>query len=109
MKTGVWEYIDPSSKDPTTLLPPIRPIPDFVRTAAQGGTGVVPQTTTRVSTRASSSQTAQPTTEDPLPRVPISYGSLTVGIGGRDGVRLECLCPAVSTTIVLADEGLAFC
>jgi hypothetical protein len=78
MRTGVWEYIDPSLKDPPTLLPPTRPIPDFVRTAAQGGTGVVPQTTTRVSTRASSSQTAQPTTEDPPRRVPISYGSLTV-------------------------------
>jgi hypothetical protein len=56
MRTGVWEYIDPSSKDPPTLLPPVRPIPDFVRTATQGGSGVVPQTspqtTTRVSTRA---------------------------------------------------------
>ena len=44
MKTGVWEYVDPSSKDPPTLLPLIRPILDFVRTATQGGSRVVPQT-----------------------------------------------------------------
>ncbi|KFY66702.1 hypothetical protein V496_01931 [Pseudogymnoascus sp. VKM F-4515 (FW-2607)] len=88
MRTGVWEYIDPSKEDPPILKPPTKPIPDFVRTAAQTGTGVVPQTapqpapSTRASTRSTpstqqSSQTAQPSTEEPLPKTPITYGSLT--------------------------------
>lgn len=82
MRTGVWEYINPSLEDPPTLQPPVRPVPDFVRTAAKGGSGVVPQTvpqpTPRVSTRATSSQTVQPTIEEPQPSIPITYGSLTV-------------------------------
>ncbi|ELR03061.1 hypothetical protein GMDG_05905 [Pseudogymnoascus destructans 20631-21] len=77
MKTGVWGYINPALDDPPILVPPVRPVPNFVRTAAQAGSGVVPQTTPWVSTRATSSQTAQPSIKASQPILPITYGSLT--------------------------------
>ncbi|ELR01893.1 hypothetical protein GMDG_05075 [Pseudogymnoascus destructans 20631-21] len=77
MKTGVWGYINPALADPPILVPPVRPVPNFIRTVAQAGSGVVPQTTPRVSTRATSSQTAQPSIEASQPIIPITYGSLT--------------------------------
>jgi hypothetical protein len=42
MRTGVWGYIDPSLEDPPILLPPVRLVPNFVRTIAQTGGGMVP-------------------------------------------------------------------
>ncbi|OAF57418.2 hypothetical protein VC83_04678 [Pseudogymnoascus destructans] len=77
MKAGVWGYIDPSIEDPPTLLQPVRPIPEFVRSATQAGGGVTAQTRPGVSTRASGSQTIQPSVEGQQQLTPITYASLT--------------------------------
>ncbi|KFY92198.1 hypothetical protein V500_04259 [Pseudogymnoascus sp. VKM F-4518 (FW-2643)] len=69
-KAGVWGYINPSQLDPTIL----RPTPEFVRGVTQAGSGVAPQTASRVSTRA----TATARSVDDQPQgTPITYGSLT--------------------------------
>ncbi|ELR10042.1 hypothetical protein GMDG_08717, partial [Pseudogymnoascus destructans 20631-21] len=77
IKAGVWGYIDLSIEDPPTLLQPVRPIPEFVRSATQAGGGVTAQTRPGVSTRASGSQTIQPSVEGQQQLTPITYASLT--------------------------------
>jgi hypothetical protein len=77
-------YVDPSKSNPLTLEAPIRPLPQFVRTAAREGRGAT-QTTARpgaVTRATSSTATAQPSVEapdvaTPTSTGPISYATLT--------------------------------